>query len=250
MKFASIVNYIQAVTLVHKLRNIEPPCVSSHAVRLTLQGAKRRLGSNPNPRRPVTIEILQRMFKCLDINVKIHVMFWASALLLFRSLLRVSHVIDSPHTLTVNDISWSEEGYDIKVRSSKTSNVERVIPVRQINRKELCSVFWLKRWFSISRCKGNMPLFSVSGPKALSYSNFSRLLSNLLSSANVKSKITTHSFRQGGASFLSSIGVPLPKIKERGGGWKSNDVYLYISENFREKVQREKLVAAAIDLNC
>lgn len=117
MTFSSIVNYIQAVTLVHKLRNLDPPSVSSHSVNLTLQGAKRRAAPNPNPRAPVTIGVLQKMYNCLNLNVKLHVLFWASALLLFRSLLRVSHVIDSPHTLKCSDIKWVEDGYDINVRS-------------------------------------------------------------------------------------------------------------------------------------
>lgn len=249
MKFSSIVNYIQAVTLVHKLRNLEPPSVSSHTVKLTLQGVKRRNDQPTKSRDPMTIGILQKMYGCLNINVKSHVLFWASALLLFRSLLRVSHVKVSPHTLNYNDIVWVEDGYDIKVRSSKTSSVLRVIPVRSLKSKKLCSVFWLKHWVSISKCRGSMPLFSMSGKNALSYSSYSKMLSKVIESAHVTEKISTHSFRHGGASFLSNIGVPLSRIKERGG-WKSNAVYLYISESFKEKVQREKLVASAIDLNC
>lgn len=249
MTYTSTINYIQAVILVHKLRNLDPPSVSSHSVKLTLQGVKRRSEPNPSTRDPITVDILLKMYDCLNLSIKVHVLFWASALLLFRSLLRVSHVIDSPHTLNCSDIIWVEDGYDIRVRSSKTSTVLRVVPVREIKTKKLCSVFWLKRWFSIIKVKGSVPLFSMSGHKAVSYTNYSTMLSKVVASAGLKYKISTHSFRHGGASFLSSLGVPITKIKDRGG-WKSNAVYHYISENFNEKVRREKFVAAAIDLNC
>lgn len=182
-------------------------------------------------------------------SLKTHVRFWASALLLFRSLLRVSHVIDSPHTLRYDDIVWVEDGFDIVVRSSKTSNVLRCIQVRKLKTTKLCAVFWLKHWFKISKVRGSHPLFSFSGLKALSYSNYSTLLSRVVNAAGVKAKISTHSFRHGGASFLSSIGVSMPKIKDRGG-WKSDAVNCYISQDFEGKVKSEKLVASAIDLSC
>lgn len=73
MIFSSIVNYIQAVTLAHKLRNMEPPCMSAHALKLTLQGIKRGSTPNPNPRAPVTIDIVMRMYKCLNFNVKLRI---------------------------------------------------------------------------------------------------------------------------------------------------------------------------------
>lgn len=248
MVYSSIINYAQAVLLAHRLRNIEPPSVSSHSVKLTLLGVKRRSGSNPNPRAPMTISILRRLYSCLNFNVKFHVLFWAASLLLFRSLLRVSHVVESPHSLRVNDIMWSEEGYNIKVRSSKTSRQARLIPVNSIITKSLCSVFWLKHWVKLSKLPGNAPLFSITGVRAMSYNQFSNFLSRVLAAAHVDVKISSHSFRQGGASFLSSIGIPLHKIKERGG-WKSNAVYLYITENLKDKVLRERLVAAAVDLH-
>lgn len=63
MTFSSISNYIQTVILVHKLRNLDPPCVSSHAVKLTLLGVKRLSKPIPNPRDPLTIPILLKMYK-------------------------------------------------------------------------------------------------------------------------------------------------------------------------------------------
>lgn len=60
----------------------------------------------------------------------------------------------------------------------------------------------------------------------------------MINHAGINDKILSHSFRHGGATFLSTIGMPVDKIKERGG-WASNAVYKYISESMDVKAQRD-----------
>lgn len=56
--------------------------------------------------------------------------------------------------------------------------------------------------------------------------------------AHISARLTSHSFRRGGASFLLSSGIPLSQIKERGG-WKSNCVITYVSDPLYVRVKRE-----------
>lgn len=55
MTHRSIVNYIQAVLLAHKLRGLPPPSVSSVTMKLTLAGVKRVSKISARSRDPVTI---------------------------------------------------------------------------------------------------------------------------------------------------------------------------------------------------
>lgn len=58
----------------------------------------------------------------------------------------------------------------------------------------------------------------------------------------LNARLTSHSFRRGGASFLASVGIPLNQIKIRGG-WKSDCVKKYICEPLSVHVRRELSVS-------
>lgn len=84
-------------------------------------------------------------------------------------------------------------------------------------------------WLSRCNLLPTAPLFSLDG-SPLSYNSFHKALRKVLLRASIIDKISSHSFRKGGATFLSIIGMPIEKIKERGG-WSSNAVFKYISES-------------------
>lgn len=242
MVCSSVANYLQAVTLAHKLRGLTPPSVSSFGVKLTLAGIKRVGIQSTRSRDPVTLHILLKMYNCLNLNLKSHTMFWAMCLLLFRSLLRVSHVVKSPHTLVLSDLIWGQRGVIIRVKSSKCSNIPHDIPVAALRDNRLCLFYWLNRWLSYRGSLESSYLFADNLAAPVSYHCFSKMLSLTLHRAGVKEVITSHSFRHGGASFLASLGVPLSKIKERGG-WKSDAVFCYLSEPLDSKIRTDFLVA-------
>lgn len=199
-------------------------------------------------RAPITLGILKKLRVQLNLSRSSHVMFWACLLLLFRSLLRVSHVIDSPHNLLVGDVKFIHSGIVLVIRSSKTSLCSappRYIPIASLQDKTMCAVFWLKHWLTLSQAKPSAPLFTMN-QRPLSYNMFNSALSDLVRRAGIQQKISSHSFRRGGATFLSAIGLPLEKIKERGG-WKSNAVLTYIAEPIQVKMKREGVVSNVID---
>lgn len=247
MCYTSVINYLQGVILGHKFKGFPPPSVSSDEVKLALLGLKNEVVYS-SARDPVTLFHLKAMFSCLNVKNNSQLMFRAAVLLLFRSLLRVSHITDSPHCLRVCDVDWAGEGLVLKVYSSKSmkrSKSPRLIPIAPLKCKNFCAVYWLKLWLSKCKLSSSAPLFSLDG-SPLSYSAFHSALIKVVQSAGINEKISSHSFRHGGATFLSTIGVPIEKIKERGG-WSSNAVYRYISESLDVKAQRDGKVVMVID---
>lgn len=248
LSYSSICSYIHAVVFVHKLRGFTPPCVSSPSVKLTLLGIKKKPAIVSVTRAPITLGHLKKMRCKLSLSRPSHIMFWACLLLMFRSLLRVSHVTTSPHNLLVGDVKFIQSGMILVIRSSKTSHLNsppRYIPISSLHDKSMCSVYWLKKWLQVSPSPPSSPLFRV-GSSPVSYKGFQSALSSLVARAGINQKITSHSFRRGGATFLSAIGLPLEKIKERGG-WKSDAVLTYIAEPVQVKMRREGVVSKVID---
>lgn len=145
MVYTSVANYLQAVTWAHKLRGLTPPCVSSIPVKLALAGIKRVAKVSTRVRDSVTVSTLINLYECLNLKYVSHMLFWAILLLLFRSLLRVSHVVDSPHNLKKSDVLVGDNGFLLRVRSSKTSRVPHDIPIACVKDSRLCACYWLKR---------------------------------------------------------------------------------------------------------
>lgn len=248
LSYSSICNYLQAVILVHKLYGHSPPAVGSAPVKLTLLGIKKKPIVVHEPRAPITLGHLKKLRCNLNLSRASHVMFWACILILFRSLLRVCHVTDSPHNLLVEDVKFVHSGIILVIRSSKTSlgsAPPRYIPIASLQDKSMCAVFWLKHWLTLRPSTPSSPLFRLNH-RPLSYNVFNSALSDLVKRAGIRQKISSHSFRRGGATFLSAIGLPLEKIKERGG-WKSDAVLTYIAEPIQVKMKREGVVSNVID---
>lgn len=248
MTYSSVNNYTHAVIVLHRILGLEPPELDSSLVKMTLLGIRNRPSKISNPRVPVTLAHLKKMFYCLDLRKTSHVMFWSCMLTLFRTLLRVSHVTSSDHNLCVKDVRSCSSGLVFMVYSSKTthrSEPPRLIPISPIKSKELCAVYWVRCYLGMSPALPGAPLFRLNG-MALTYNKFQSALYDLLREAGIDKKILSHSFRKGGATLLSAIGMPLDKIKERGG-WKSDSVLSYISDPLQVKLQRENVVSSIID---
>lgn len=248
LSYTSICNYLQAVGFIQKLYGLVPPSVSSDSVKLTLLGIKKKPNIGHELRAPITLGHLKKFKLQLVMSKPSHVMFWACLLLLFRSLLRVSHVTQSPHNLQVKDVKFISSGMVLIIHSSKTnqgSAPPRYIPIASLQNKSMCAVFWLKHWLSVKPAPSSAPLFRLNN-QAMSYKVFQAALSALVSKAGINQKISSHSFRRGGATFLSAIGLPLDKIKERGG-WKSDAILTYIAEPIQVKMKREGVVSRVIN---
>ena len=79
----------------------------SHPVlKATLKGIERRLDEGPGGKDPIFPCHLKKIVSVMDVENDIEVLIVVAALLMFRTLLRVSHVVKSPHTLRVRDVEF------------------------------------------------------------------------------------------------------------------------------------------------
>lgn len=103
--------------------------------------------------------------------------------------------------------------------------------------KKFCAVFWLKALISSCNLAENDYLF-CDHTFGLSYPSFRKMLSYCLR-CTPNLRISSHSFRIGGASLLYNVGIPLVAIKERGG-WRSWSVMRYLRDPIQLRIAREK----------
>lgn len=235
MCYSSIVAYLHALRFMAYRLEFPVPEVSSPELKFILQGIKCMFRHKVKPSKPMRWSYFSHMYKTVRLSSPLGCQFWSACLLMFRSLLRIPHFIPSEHTLCWSDVRFKEWGVVLCVRSAKCrySGIH-LVPIAEIPNSKLCAVKWLKRLFAVRQGNVIFPL--------LNYSNFRSLLKFSVLKAHIGVRLTSHSFRRGGASFLSATGLSLPQIKRRGG-WESNCVIKYIDEPFSVQVQRELQVS-------
>ena len=120
------------------------------------------------------------------------------------------------------------------VRSSKTiQSRERqfVIPVVKSPGCVLCPGRWVRKLIQRLSLSPSDPIFMEVTPHArpFTYNVYNNQLKSVCAKAGLVGQFSTHSLRRGGATFLSSIGIPLQDIRVYGD-WKSWSVLLYLSD--------------------
>ena len=163
---------------------------------------------------------------------------------LFRTLLRVSHAVTSPHTLKTKDVVFTDWGFFVKVCSSKTtskSQKPQYIPVVKSPGSPICLVTLLEGIWADS-ASGESNLFSTNSIPAISYSIFHNTMDYLISKAGLAGTFSSHSLRRGGASFMSTIDCSIPQIKSRGN-WSSDCVYEYVIPSLEHELRVDSKIS-------
>ena len=247
VKYVTIVNYLSGVWTMHDYYGVPHVDRTSFLIRMTLQGAKRLLGAEADRAAPILPSDLREMYKCIDVRATGDLVFWAAVTLSFRCLLRKSHVTASPHVLRAGDVSFESRGMVVTVRSSKTiQSRERkfIIPVVESPGCVLCPVRWVRKLMRRLRLSPCDPLFMEVSPQArpLTYNGYNNQLKAVCAKAGLIGQFSTHSLRRGGATFLSSIGIPLQDIRVYGD-WRSWSVLLYLSDTKDSRWEKDKYVS-------
>lgn len=99
MKKSSVVVYFQAVRFYHKLFQIEMPVLSHPHLKAVLLGISNQPGHVSVSKPAFRVEDFDRLFSVVCEKIDVHLLVWTAVLFMFRTLLRVSHVTDSYHTL-------------------------------------------------------------------------------------------------------------------------------------------------------
>lgn len=242
MKPSSIESYLQGITFKHVVAGLVAPKLSDPLIKTTLVGAKNKYGGEPDQKDPLFLEHLAAMRPHLDWSDQPMVLTWLAAILMFRCLLRVGQVVESPHTLTRDSVTFTSYGLLLRVSSSKTSTKREpptLIPVNSMPDKSVCIVHLLKKNFSRYCIAHSEPLFSSPKCPCLTYSVFSAKLKCLLSRAGIKGNFSSHSLRRGGATSMSQSGFTVNDIKRRGR-WKSSCVNRYIKHSVSHAVSKDR----------
>ena len=239
----SVSVYVSFVGLYHKELGLPNPLTDNWTLSTVLRGIKRTLGAPPQPRLPMTTDILVRIHGFLNLMDSKHASFWAICLVSFFGLFRKSHLLPasvsefSPLTfLTRSDFSFSGSSVFIRVRWSKTIQFgQRTVTIPLVASSSLlCPVRAVSQAFSLtpSALPDDQAFCWRDSARVrnrvFTYKEFMYSLQFFLSRLGLRSsQFGSHSFRRGGASLALEAGVPLDTIAVMGD-WKSDAMYLYL----------------------
>ena len=231
-KFCSIQQYLNIIPHMHKLCDLPDPIPQDYQLKYLLMGVKRELGTAQSPVDTVTPSHLLRIRSLLDCSSIADLAFWCACLIAFYGLLRPGNVAitgrfePSKHVRRIDlmPCSW---GYLLCLRHTKTIQFrERELHVilPHVN-GVLCPATALQAYLHLTRGADLLgPLLLTGTASPLTYTIFRQKLHSILNQAGIDdSNIKGHSFRRGGATWLSHIGVPVEQIKVIGY-WSSDAV--------------------------
>ena len=240
MRYSSVIKYYQTVIFYHNVRGSPVTNWTDPMLSQTVKGIKNLETTPEDVKDPVTEKHLIKMFSNVKVKNEFCVIIWTMIIFLFRTLLRVGHVVVSPHTLRRRDVKFFKWGPMVTVNSSKTKQKGSAhkIPLSRVKDVRLCPVFWLEKIIKIYPGVDSDLLFSKGNFPQISYSTFNKSFKGLISMSKVQGNFSTHSLRRGGTTAMRAAGVPLSYIKERGQ-WLSDCVFKYIKPTVSDKLKWE-----------
>ena len=245
LKISTVKAYYQAVIFHHVCAGLEPVRMSNPVLKATLKGIENCKSEDSKGKDPILPHHLRRIMSIVDMSNELEVLVSIACLFMFRTLLRVSNIVHSNHTLRVCDVKVSPQGCIVNVRSSKTTSTRDVpvsLPLAFSKDSNICAATWLLFMVKRFRPSSVSPLFSSPSVPKLTYSMFAKKFKDLVSRAGLEGDYASHSLRRGGATFMSMLERPIDQIKARGM-WRSDCVYRYIVPPMSAKLSSEEYVA-------
>lgn len=223
--YPTILSRLSAIRHMAKREGLSTDC-NTGKVQLILKGLKNSYV--PKTKSPVTISHLKRLYDAASaLTGKLETARFRSIIsLAFFGFLRPSEVCLSTanHHLRVGDIRFSGDGKACYVlfKSFKHSKDARTIKICDVGGLPVKPVALLRRYMRLlGRSDNAAPLFSMS-PRG-----FRKLLAEMCELACIRTRITPHCFRHGGATWASQQGWSETRIKAHGR-WRSNAHSCYI----------------------
>ena len=147
LSYVSLVNYLSAVWLLHKLYSYDT-CQKSFFVSQTLKGARRVLGNTQVQAPLLSPGNIKQIFSLLDMSSSFSLCFWCALLTCFRALLRKAHVTKSPMCLFKRLFIFHRWGVLLKVNYTKTIQCrERTLLIPVVSAKP--SIFDLRFYLKL-----------------------------------------------------------------------------------------------------
>ena len=249
-KYVSIINYLSALWVLHKISGLPPLDPKTFEIHMTLRGIRRTLGDTKSQAPPVSVAELLMIYAHLDMGSVEDLAFWCAVILCIRGLLRKSNVVEESFALLAHDVEFYPWGVLVKVNRSKTiSFKERVleIPFSTIKGSPFCIRHHLLELFAKVGHDPSSQLISYISRARLvrgTYKWFNTKLLALSTRLGFLS-FTTQSLRRGGASAMADAGFSLLEIKNLGD-WSSLSVLLYLTKSPHAKLDLDERVASAL----
>ena len=253
LSYTTLNNYISALNSLGKFSDSSFDLRQDYGVFLLLRGFKRLKGDVNLQKDPILPPDLRQIAKIVDFSNEIQVIMWTIILLAFRSLLRKSHFVstgedDQDHLLRVGDVTFTEWGCSISIKSSKTIQFKERsfdIPIN-FAKSPLCVVSLLKR--IIANRPSSQLLFRLPGlslVRPVPYNLALQSLKDWCKMCGIEKDVGFHSLRRGSASFMHSLDLKLVSI-QKAGDWQSLCVLKYLSVDFAQKRKVEDLVSSSL----
>lgn len=254
LTYSSINNQVSALVGFAKHYRQPIDIRGDYELDLTLKSLKRVLGDAQRKKDELfPLELLQ-MYQFVDRDNYVEESVWLGVVLLYRTMLRKSHIFSGEfdeNLLMRSEIEFFDWGVLFKVNRSKTIQYkERIvqIPVHYGGGK-LCLTTLLKDYLGKYPTTPNVPVLArqrFGSYELINYTQALRLFKRWGKSANIKKDIGMHSLRRGSATLMSLAGFQLEDIKDRGD-WQSTAVLKYLSYPLNRKIHIDKQIVSFID---
>ena len=250
-------NYLSAVSLLHKLYGYDRSFMDDYVVKFTLTGLRRVLG-DPAPLRPALhVQDLLAMYHQVQLNSRMDRAFWACIVLGFRSLLRKSNLVASSltdhHVIRRSAVSFFPWGMLLTISSTKTIQYRQrtiTIPVTYAHGSPLCAVYWVQRhMLDFPSQDRDAPLFQMlkaNGSRPMTYTALLKYLKDLLRASGLDTEqVGLHSLRRAGASYMHSMGLTLEDIRQVGD-WNSLAALIYLARPLQGRIETDWRVSNSL----
>ena len=247
---STVRTYMSAVSSMHKFLDLHNDPTKNFLVQKSIVGYANNSKSEDS-RQPISIDMLYTIISNLPrvtYDVYEDTLFTAAFLLAFCGLLRVSEYTVRPqndpgHCIDVNDVDFFPDGMSIYLHSSKTDQEGKGVKLNipSSNIPQLCPVQAMKEYLAFrpvaedgSKLPG--PLFVHARDKSpLAPGQVNHVLKKSLEGVIPPDlKFSSHSFRIGGASYLSSTSLYSEEEVMDFGRWTTYQSYTRYCREFPE----------------
>ena len=204
MIYSSMLNYLSGLSYYLKSRGKQGVDFTNFCIRSALSGARRLCGKGRGKSVGIFRNDLLSIYNRLNFSKCNHLVFWSALTLAFRCLLRASNYCYSRHTVLVCDLKFTAQGMIVCIRSSKTNQFHEYvseIPVFANKNSVICPINWLFKMLAMRKPSRGEALFKILKGKKwrpMSATWFNKMLRKYCEIP----KVTSHSLRRGGASFI------------------------------------------------
>ena len=187
MRYSLVINYYQTVIFYHNIKRRAVASWSDPMLAETVKGITNMETLPEDVKDPLTEKHLKIMFQYINVKNEVCVLFWTMIIFLFRTLLRVGHMVMSPHTLRRSDVEFSKWGVLISVNTSKTKQKgsSHKIPISKSENLDLCLVYWFRCLCKRYPRAETEFMFSTKNYPKLTYSRFNKSLKRLILASKI-----------------------------------------------------------------